>query len=93
MADIRRGPGTSSPGAPYGESTTGSGDDGGSDLIALRMEIVQIKTRIERMATQEDILRLKLWVLGGVLSAAGVGALIAFAVLRVMSQQPPPPPG
>ena len=83
MADIRRGPGTSSPGAPYGESTTGSGGDGGSDLVALRLEIVQIKTRIERMATQEDILRLKLWVLGGVLGGMAIAATLAIAIARV----------
>ena len=90
MADVRRGPGTSSPGAPYGESASGSGGDGGSDLVALKIEVAKIQTRLERMATQEDILRLKVWILAGVLGGMAIAATLAATIARLFLQEPAP---
>ena len=55
-----------------------SGDGGGIEDRLARLE-----TRIEYLATKEDIQKLKVWVLGGVLVAMGLGAGIVLGILRI----------
>ncbi len=48
--------------------------------------LVRLETRIEYIATKEDIQKLKVWVLGGVIAAI----IIAFTVLKWFPPQSPP---
>ncbi len=81
MGDVRQHP----TGEPYGGPISrGNGSGSWSDidarLRAVELDVREIKTDLKHMATRA-------WVLGGVLGAAGVGAGIALAVLRLFSSE------
>ena len=50
-----------------------SGDRGGSSGFGERL--ARIEARMEHVATKEDIQRLRVWVLGGVLGALSVAVM------------------
>ena len=75
MGDILKHP-TSE---PYGEPSRGDGGSGSgfeARLRSVELDIREIKTDLKHVATRA-------WVLGGVLAAAGVGAGVALAVIRL----------
>ena len=45
----------------------------------------QIETRMEHLATKEDLQKLKVWWLGGIVAGMGLAATVALAVLRIFS--------
>ena len=80
--DIRSGqsPPTADPGGGGG----GNGVDG--RLRALEIQIARIDERVasmqENMAKKNDVTALKVWILGGVLSAIAVAAAVSAAVVK-----------
>ena len=83
-ADVRRGPGTSQPGTPYGEPSLGSGDGGGYNRLDDRLRAVE--GLIERIDERTKHLATRAWVLAGILGGMGVAAGVATAIFRVLSQ-------
>lgn len=80
---------------PRAETSNGGGHGGGhggNGEIRARLRALEIQTgRIEermksmatRMATQDDISKLKIWILGGLLSAFFAGAVaVAVSAMR-----------
>lgn len=65
----------------------GGGDGVDARLRAVEDRLVRLETRMEYMATKEDLQKLKIWILGGVLGgifAAIVAAIpIALFVVKV----------
>jgi len=57
-------------------SSSGGGDNGG-----IEARLAALETRIEYLATKEDIQKLKVWVLGGVVSAFVTGLGFALVVM------------
>ena len=60
MGDVLQGPGTSRPRTPFGEpSTSSNGGNGGDDfeqrLRRVELDVREIKTRTENIATKQDI--------------------------------------
>lgn len=58
------------------------GENGGVDarLRAVEERLARLETRMDYMATKEDIQKIKIWVLGG---ALGSGIPIALLVVKV----------
>ena len=58
-------------------------------LIALIQSVedslLVIETKMEYLATKEDLQKLKVWWLGGIIAGMGLAATIALAVLRIFS--------
>ena len=74
--------------SPPARSTNGIGGNGyDSGLRHLEVQIARIDERVkaiqENMAQKNDVISLKVWILGGVLSAIIVGAGIAATVSKV----------
>lgn len=77
-------------------SAGGNGDgtrDLDARLRAVELDVREIKTQMQHVALQKDVLGLKIWILigviGGMLSAAG----LAFAVARLFFGPSSPPGG
>ena len=68
-------------------ATGGNGNGFETRLRALEVQVVRIDERVanmqENMAKKNDVTGLKVWILGGVLSAVGVAAAISAAVVKV----------
>lgn len=85
-ADVRRGPGTSHPGEPYGRPQGNGNGGGGRDdrLRDVENRLTRIETRLENVASREWILgqalRFVLWALGISVTLA-VG--ITFGLIRL----------
>ena len=81
----------SPPASDLGAGGNGSGFD--ARLRLLETQVARIDERVsgiqEHMATKNDITGLKVWILGGVLSAIVIAAGIAAAVVRMFLQTPP----
>ena len=58
-----------------------SGGSGGGRTVEERLSALE--TRMEYLATKEDIQKLKTWVLGGVVAAMVLGLTAAFAAARL----------
>lgn len=58
----------------------GGGDGVDARLRAVEDRLARLETRMEYMATKEDIQKLKIWVLSG---ALGTGIPIALLVVKV----------
>lgn len=78
-ADVQHGPGTGRTGEPYGEPSAGSGN-GGSNY---ERRLTRVETLMESVALREDVLKLKLWVLGGVIGGMIIAASLAIAIARL----------
>ncbi len=63
------------------------GDDLEARLKAVEEAVVAIETELPHLATKEDIQKLKVWWLGGILAgmaaAAAIAAAIAAAAVRI----------
>ena len=64
----------------------GSGNNFDARLRALEVQVARVDERVaamqENMAKKNDVTSLKVWILGGVLSAIIVAAVIAAAVVK-----------
>ena len=69
--------GTSS--AAPSPSGSGTGSSGFGERLA------RIEARMEHVATKEDIRKLRVWVLGGVLGALGIALVAATGVARLLA--------
>ena len=68
----------SSPGAPH---PGGSGADGSG----FGKRLARIEAKLEHAATREDIQKLRVWVLGGVLGAVGIAFVASAGVERLFA--------
>ena len=68
-----------SPSGRPGSSGGGNGGSGHGERLA------RIEARMEHVATKEDIKKLRVWVLGGVLGALGLAVLAAIGVARLFT--------
>ncbi len=79
---------TSSPlravGNPQSEpaASASSGGGGGSNV---EQRLARLETRIEYLATREDLQKVKVWVLGGVIGGMAVAVGLTLAILRLFS--------
>ena len=64
-------------GTPYG--TTGGGNGSNYDI---RERLARLEERVNHLASKEDIQKLKIWVLGGVIGAAVFAVSIASFIFR-----------
>ncbi len=60
--------------------TSGEGGENGNGNLHGRVSALE--ARLDYLATREDIQKLKTWVLGGVLGAAGIALTIVLAVFQ-----------
>ena len=67
--------GEAEPDAPASSSGGGSGS-------GVEGRVATLEARIQYLATKEDIQKIKVWVLGGVVGAMVLGVGIAFTVAR-----------
>lgn len=85
MATVRPHP-TAPPPASSTPAGGGNGTDFESRLRALEIHVARIDERVaaiqESMASKNDIASLKVWILGGVLSAIAVAAGIAVTIVK-----------
>ena len=60
------------------------GDDGGYDnrLRTVELDVREIKTRMENVATQADVLKVRLWVVGGVIGGIVTASFLVLSFLR-----------
>lgn len=74
--------------APGGSNGDGSGGGIDARLRSLEVQMAKIRVRTEHieknMATKTDISNIKVWVLGGVLSALAAGVGIAIVVAKAV---------
>lgn len=68
---------------PRTRASNGGGSGGGDGEIRARLRTLEIQAgrieeRMQTMATQNDISKLKIWILGGVLSAFIIGGTAVF---------------
>ena len=68
---------------PKDESGGGGGSGVDARLRAVEDRLARLETRMDYMATKEDIQKLKNWVLGGVLGSVVVAISIVLLVGRV----------
>ena len=69
-------------GTPYTTSRGGNGGNGG-DRVLERLAILE--ERVQHLASKEDIQKIKIWVLSGVIGAAVAAIPVAFIVVRLFS--------
>ena len=73
---------------PVASPAGSDGGGGGNRLHQLEVDVARIDERVksirENMAVKNDITSLKVWILGGVLSAILVAAGIALAVVKLL---------
>lgn len=70
---------------PIASRPKGNGDGGKFDdrLRAVEMAVAKIEAKMENVATREDILRVRLWVVGGVVGGILTAVAFALAVFRI----------
>ena len=51
----------------------------------LEIEVTKIATKMESVATREEVLKLKLWILGGVIGGMVIAATLGLAIARLAS--------
>ena len=67
----------------------GNGDDGGTDqrLRAVELGLAGLNARFEselkHLATKEDLQKIKVWVLSGVLGGMALAATVAVTILKL----------
>ena len=60
----------------------GSGSNGGGGNYGERL--ARIEASLEHMATKEDIQKIKVWVLSGILGGVSVTALLTAAIMKLL---------
>jgi len=68
----------SSPSAPHPGGT-------GADGSGFGERLARIEAKMEHAATREDIQKLRVWVLGGVLGAVGIALVASAGVARLLA--------
>lgn len=63
----------------------GGGDGVDARLRAVEECLARLETRMENMATKEDLQKLKIWFLGGALGSVVVAVFITLLVVKVFS--------
>ena len=81
-ADVRRGPGTSHPGEPYGQPGASNGNGGRYDDHEARLRRIEdlvprLETKMEHLATREFIYR-------AILAGLGLAAALTVAITRLV---------
>ena len=66
---------------PPGSDSGGSGGGGAS----LESRLTRLETHLQYLATKEDIQKLKVWWLVGIIGGMGLAATVALAVLRIFA--------
>ena len=61
-----------------------SASSGGAGGDSTESRLARLETRIEYLATREDLQKIKVWVLSGALGAAGIGATVAIGILKLL---------
>ena len=64
-----------------------SGGGGGGDGIEIRLARLEekLETHLRYLATKEDIQKIKVWCLGGVIGGMAVAAGLAVGILKLLS--------
>ena len=68
---------------PAADEPPRQGDDGGGGSDGIAARVRALETHLPYLATREDVLRLKIWVLGGVIGGMVIVAMLALAVYRL----------
>ena len=66
---------------PEGPAISPGGGGGGGSRIEERL--AALETHLQYLATKEDIQKLKIWVLGGVIAAGVAGLGVAVLIVRL----------
>ena len=61
----------------------GNGGNIGERLRVLEIEVAKITAKIDHVATREDVLNLKLWILGGVIGSIALASGLVIAIIRI----------
>ena len=64
---------------PPESASGGKGGGGGNNFEA---RISRLETHLQYLATKEDLQKLKVWWLGGIIAGMGLAAMVALGVLR-----------
>lgn len=64
---------------PDASASLGGDGRGGAGIRLARLE-----TRITRLAAKEDLRKIKVWVMGGAVGAAAVGATLAVGISKLL---------
>lgn len=70
---------------PIASRPKGNGDGGKFDdrLRAVEIAVATIEAKMENVATREDVLKVRLWVVGGVVGGILTAVAFALAVFRI----------
>lgn len=67
-------------GAPYTTTRSGNGGNGGDRVLE---RLARLEERVRHLASKEDIQKIKIWVLTGLISAAVLAVSIALTIVRL----------
>lgn len=74
-------------------SSGGGGSDDRSRLRNVELDVREVKTQMQHVALQKDVLGLKIWILIGVIGGMLTAAGLALAVARLFFGPSSPPGG
>ena len=66
---------------PPGSESGGSGGGGAS----LESRLTRLETHMQYLATKEDLQKLKVWWLAGIIAGMGLAATVSLVVLRIFA--------
>ena len=61
-----------------------SASSGGTGGDSAESRLARLETRVEYLATKEDIQKIKVWVLGGVIGGIVFSAAVAIGILKLL---------
>ncbi len=67
------------------EPAASAGSSGGGNGGSIEERLVKLETHVQYLATKEDIQKLKVWVLGGVVGGMVLAVTITLAIARIWS--------
>ena len=70
---------------PLAQATSGGSGEKESRLAALEVAVASLNSRIDYLATKEEIQSVKVWILCGVLGGMSIAAALAIAILKLLS--------
>ena len=73
---------------PAQEASGGVGGGGGIErrLAAVEAQVAALNARMEYVATKEDVQKIKVWVLGGLIAGLIGAATVAVSVVKLLGQ-------
>ena len=84
---VVQGPGSPNPGEPLGDRGSDSGNGGRYDherrLREVENAVVRIDTELKHIATKEDVLKVRLWVVSGMAGGVVTAIMLLLGFLRV----------